>query len=268
MKAILKWPGGKSRELNVIKSFVPEYTGRYIEPFCGGGALFFDLEKENCIINDINDKLMRFYMEIKEDIMFPKIMNELNEVQKVYQTKSDTDKADMYYKYRDIFNKKAPLDCHYATVFYVINKLAYGGLMRYNKSGEFNVPFGWYKSFNPHIITEEHHKLLQRTQIYCKSYNDIFNLSEEDDFIFIDPPYDCTFTNYGNAQDFLEEEQRELCQDFKNLSCKAMTVINDSPLIRELYSKYIVCEYNKKYSVNIKNRIQNDAKHVIITNFK
>ena len=64
MKPILKYPGGKRKELNIIKKFIPQYEGKYIEPFFGGGALFFELEPKNSLISDINQKLMNFYKEI------------------------------------------------------------------------------------------------------------------------------------------------------------------------------------------------------------
>ena len=58
MKPILKYPGGKRKELNIIKKFIPQYKGKYIEPFFGGGALFFELEPKIALISDINQKLM------------------------------------------------------------------------------------------------------------------------------------------------------------------------------------------------------------------
>ena len=65
MDPMLKYSGGKRKELNEIKKFLPEYEGKYIEPFFGGGALFFDLEPERAIINDLNRPLMEFYQGVK-----------------------------------------------------------------------------------------------------------------------------------------------------------------------------------------------------------
>ena len=69
MKPMLKYRGGKSRELSEIKKYIPSFEGRYIEPFFGGGALFFDLEPQNAIINDINKSLMDFYRGIRNDFL-------------------------------------------------------------------------------------------------------------------------------------------------------------------------------------------------------
>jgi len=96
-------------------------------------------------------------------------------------------------------------------------------------------------------------------------------MAEVDDFIFLDPPYDCVFSDYGNEsykEGFGEEEHRRLASDFKNLSCKALLVIGKTSLTEELYGKYIVEEYNKSYAVNIRNRFKADAKHIIVTNYQ
>lgn len=65
MKPILKWTGGKERELPIIRENLPEYKGRYIEPFVGGGAVFFDIENHKSVINDKSKELINFYDCIK-----------------------------------------------------------------------------------------------------------------------------------------------------------------------------------------------------------
>ena len=83
MKPMLKYRGGKSRELSEIKKYIPSFEGRYIEPFFGGGALFFDLEPQNAIINDINKSLMDFYRGIRND--FLAVKSELKKIQVEYE---------------------------------------------------------------------------------------------------------------------------------------------------------------------------------------
>lgn len=157
-----------------------------------------------------------------------------------------------------------------AALYYFINKTAYSGMIRFNANGEFNVPYGRYKNFNTALITEQHHQLLSRTEIHNEDYRNIFNLAEPDDFIFLDPPYDCIFSDYGNkeyVEGFNEDNHRQLAEDFYNLNCRAMMVIGGTPFIRDLYHNNIVAEYQKNYSVNIRNRFQAEAKHIIVTNF-
>ena len=67
MKPLIKYRGGKSKEIPNIEKQIPQFTGRYIEPFFGGGALYFHLEPQKAIINDINSKLIGLYNGVKSD---------------------------------------------------------------------------------------------------------------------------------------------------------------------------------------------------------
>ena len=105
---------------------------------------------------------------------------------------------------------------------------------------------------------------------FYKITSEIFNMTKTNDFIFLDPPYDCVFTDYGNIvnnSDFSEENHRKLAQDFKNLGCKALMIIGKTELTESLYKSYIKKEYPKNYAVNIRNRFKSEAMHLIITNF-
>ena len=79
MQPLIKWPGGKSSEIEYIKDIIPSNYERYIEPFCGGAAVYFYLEPSKSIINDISQNLTSFYKLIKEeDLSFKSYMYELN----------------------------------------------------------------------------------------------------------------------------------------------------------------------------------------------
>lgn len=79
MKTIIKWPGGKSREVDKIKNLIPEYD-RYIEPFFGGGAVFFHLMPHHAVINDISPILIRFYRLVKtQDQAFSRYLISYND---------------------------------------------------------------------------------------------------------------------------------------------------------------------------------------------
>lgn len=98
----------------------------------------------------------------------------------------------------------------------------------------------------------------------------MFNLAGSNDFMFLDLPYDCKFSDYENSkykEGFTEDDQRKLAEDFRNLNCKALMIIGKTPLIEELYKDFIVDEYGKHYAINIKNQFSQDTKHLIITNY-
>lgn len=284
MKPIIKYRGGKSKELPLLVPHIPQYTGRYIEPFLGGGAMYFHLEPDRAIINDINTKLIEFYLGVQ--LHYTELSHELAILEKTYnanRTKFEAlkklypnDKVadkneDLYYTLRNMYNGLSKPKFSSAALYYFINKTAYSGMIRFNARGEYNVPYGRYKNFNTALITEQHHHLLSKAEIHNSDYRAIFALANTEDFVFLDPPYDCTFSDYGNEEykeGFNEENHRQLANDFYNLSSKAMMVIGATPLTRELYGKSIIAEYNKNYAVNIRNRFQAEAVHIIITNYK
>jgi DNA adenine methylase len=283
MKPLVKYRGGKSKEIPHLIRHIPQYSGRYIEPFFGGGALFFHLEPKRAIINDINSKLVAFYLGVKDN--FETLKTELTKIEKLYvvnrrkfeELKSKTpdervedENEPIYYKIRDMFNDLTEKKYSDALLYFFINKTAYSGMIRYNAKGEFNVPYGRYANLNTSLVTSAHHKLLSNTEIYNLDYSEIFKMSKEDDFIFLDPPYDCVFSDYGNAEHkdgFNEENHIELANHYKQLNCKALMVIGRTPLTEKLYGNLIVDEYGKSYAVNIRNRFKSEASHILISNY-
>ena len=283
MKPMLKYRGGKSKEIPHIMEHVPDFNGRYIEPFLGGGAVFFHLEPEQAIINDINAPLMAFYRGVRDN--YQNLRHELDDIETIYSENRaafDALKAlhpdervedrneGLYYELRNMYNNLVERRYSDALLYYYINKTAYSGMIRYNARGEFNVPFGRYKNINTKLVTEQHSELLQRAELFNTDYSDIFDMSQQGDFMFLDPPYDCIFSDYGNEEyrdGFNEENHRRLAQDFRNLGCMAMMVIGRTPLTEELYHGMIIDDYGKQYAVNIRNRFKSAAHHIIVTNF-
>ncbi len=282
MGPVLKYRGGKSREIPRLLQYIPNDFDRYIEPFFGGGALYFYLEPDNAIINDINERLMLFYRQLRDQ--YTEMRKQLDEIQHIYESNQAAYKKskaehpemyihnaneDLYYKMRKLFNHpdNSYLD---GVIYFFINKTAYSGMIRYNSNGEYNVPFGRYPNLNTRLITEQHSLLLQRAELYSFDYKRIFDMANGNDFIFLDPPYDCVFNDYGNIDmmnGFDEDEHRRLAEDFKNLHCRALMIIGKTPLTMELYGNYVFDEYYKNYAVNIKNRFNNDKMHIVVKNY-
>lgn len=284
MKPMIKYRGGKSKEIPNIIWHIPRFSGRYVEPFFGGGALFFYLEPQRAIINDINGKLMGFYRGVRDN--FDLLRQELDEIECTYtryrkdfemrkKMNPDTiveDKNEtLYYKLRDMYNNVSPKKYSDALLYFYINKTSYSGMIRYNSKGEFNVPFGRYAHLNTSNVTKYHSYLLQRAEIFNTDYSEIFNMCKHDDFIFLDPPYDCVFSDYGNEEykdGFNEANHRKLAEDFANLPCMALMIIGRTRLTEELYKGYIIDEYKKNYAVNIRNRFKSASTHIVIANYR
>jgi DNA adenine methylase len=195
MKPLVKYRGGKSKEIPHLEKHIPKFSGRYIEPFFGGGAMFFYLEPKQAIINDINSKLIAFYKGVKSD--FDNLQNELSRIEKVYHInrrkfeelkaktpteRVDDDNEDLYYQIRNMFNDLTEKKYSDALLYFFINKTAYSGMIRYNAKGEFNVPYGRYSNLNTSLVTKSHSKLLANTEIYNLDYSEIFKMAPEDDF--------------------------------------------------------------------------------------
>ncbi|MBP3816877.1 MAG: Dam family site-specific DNA-(adenine-N6)-methyltransferase [Butyrivibrio sp.] len=281
MDAIIKYRGGKRREIPRFIKFFPADYDTYIEPFLGGGAVYFQQEPNNAIINDINEPLINFYSQLATK--YDQVMEELQVIHESYEhneelynaekklnpkLRIENDNERLYYRLRDMYNGIIPSEYLPATLYYFINKTAYSGMLRFNAQGQYNVPYGRYKHFKVNNITEHHRDLLQRTRILNDDFENIFNLAQPNDFIFLDPPYDCTFHEYGNlTDDFNEVEHRRLAQAFYNLNCRALMVISRTPLTMELYGQNVVTEYPIRYSVNIRNRFTGNASHIVITNY-
>jgi DNA adenine methylase len=214
------------------------------------------------------------------------LRKEFDEIEKIYEANHKQFKAlkrqipservedkneALYYQIRDMFNGITKKKYSDALLYFFINKTAYSGMVRYNSKGEFNVPFGRYEHLNTSLVTKKHSDLLAKAKIHNFDYREIFAAAQPDDFMFLDPPYDCVFSDYGNEEykdGFNDDCHIALAEDFRKLKCKALLVIGRTPLIEKLYGDRIIDEYTKKYSVNIRNRFKSVTTHILVANYK
>jgi DNA adenine methylase len=256
---LIKWSGGKGREIDFFREYYPKNFDLFIEPFVGGGAVFFDLNSENNVISDVHEGLINFYRQLK-----------LGQAGEIYNRISSLGVDEQtYYYVRDSMPLNDAVDK--AVRFYYLRKTAFRGMLRYNKAGKFNIPWGRYKTVSyVDLLNPDYFDLFRRTDIRLSSFENIFReFNSESNFIFLDPPYDSKFTDYGYCQ-FGEKYQRDLADIFKETKNKCLMVIGKTPLIEDLYRGYIVDSYYKKYGFRIHSgRIGNEINvdHVIIRNY-
>jgi len=259
LKPLIKWSGGKSDEIKMFEKYFPEQFDKYIEPFVGGGSVYFYLNPTNAVISDVHTELIDLYRSMGK-----------GKGVDIYEfMKSNPNDEDTYYKIRDKMQINCELDS--GKRFYYQRKTCFRGMLRYNKNGKFNIPFGKYKTINYNeLLNKDYEILLSRTEILNKGFEDIFaNYNDANNFMFLDPPYDSEFTDYGYCQ-FGKEEQKKLAELFKNTKIKCLMVIGKTKFIEELYEGYIVSEYDKKYKFKLyANRIGDEinTKHLIIKNY-
>lgn len=258
LSPLIKWSGGKSDEISKFYKYIPKFD-LYIEPFIGGGSLYFHLSPKKAIINDIHSELIDFYQTIKD--------KKSNLIYDFMKDKQFTETE--YYNIRDNMDIVDYIDN--AKRFYYLRKTCYRGMLRYNKNGKFNIPYGRYKSCNFEILQNKNYeKLFENTHIYNVSFEKIFQTYDNpNNFVFIDQPYDSDFTDYGYCK-FNKDEQIKLADCFKSTQNKCLMIIGKTDFISSLYHGYIKDEYDKKYKFKIhSNRVGNEinTKHLIITNY-
>ncbi len=239
-KPFLKWAGGKKQLLMEFDYRLPSHikeTGtikRYVEPFVGGGAMFFFLKKhytlDESILLDINRELVMAYQVIKND--HKNLTEMLKDIEESHLKMDEEGRKINYYKIRKEYNSEihsADLE-NYSDQWIEItsnlifmNKTCYNGLFRQNKMGEFNVPFGLYK--NPRICDETNIELvnnaLKDTEILCADFTVSESYINEKTFVYLDPPYrplnkTSNFTNYSK-DGFNDFDQSKLASFFKKM---------------------------------------------------
>lgn len=259
LKPLVKWSGGKGDEISKFIEYIPNDYDTYLEPFMGGGAVYFHLSPRKAVITDVHSELIDFYKAIKN-----KKSDDIYEFMNTHPNNEET-----YYSVRDNMVINNYLDN--AKRFFYQRKTCFRGMLRYNASGKFNIPFGRYKTYNFEILkNKEYEKLFQNTTIECKDFSYIFeNYNNENNFMFLDPPYDSEFTNYGYCS-FGKEEHVKLAECFKNTNIKCLMIIGKTPFITDLYKDHIVGEYDKKYRFKLHSKRVGDeinTKHLIIKNY-
>ena len=185
LKPPLKWAGGKRWLVPHLKPlWIPHRDRRLVEPFCGGLAVALGLMPERALLNDINPHLINFYRWLQRGLVITLDMR--------------NDK-DLYYAHRERFNtlirtgKQNSREA--AELFYYLNRTGYNGLCRFNKKGEFNVPFGRYNRITYQTDFSPYSYILSRWEFTCMDFQSI--PLEPDDFIYADPPYDVPFRQYA-----------------------------------------------------------------------
>ena len=235
-RPILKWAGGKQQLLPHLLSRVPQNFNQYIEPFVGGGALFFTLNPGKAIISDSNPELINVYNMAAHHV------EGLIKILRTLKVSKDT-----YYKFREQDTSQLS-DIEKAARTIYLNRTCFNGLYRVNKKGQFNVPYGKHK--NPKVCYPEELRaashILKRCKILCGDYKDVLSVyAKEGDFIYIDPPYlpvskYSDFKRYTKEQ-FYEEDHMELAKEvdrLHQLGCHVLLTGSNHPLIFELYNGF------------------------------
>jgi len=251
----IKWIGGKRREIKYFEQYIPKHKV-YIEPFMGGGAVFWKLQPKKAVINDVNEHLINFYEVLRDN--YPELKDELQLYKNTLEDYRDVIKILNTKQYKNKIEQ--------ASIFYYLNKTAFSGTWRVNSKGEFNVGYGYYINDNFKKLSDEFVPILKRTEIHNKDYKEIIDKykNNSEAFIFFDPPYlDCD-TLYTSSQKF-ENIYKYICEFMRECKCKTMLVVKENQYILDTFGDFVQVTYGKNYKCNAKSDKENN--HVIITNY-
>lgn len=356
MNTFIKWPGGKESELPLIRKFIPKFTGRYLEPFLGGGAVFFDTKADLALLNDRSSELISLFECVKDrdhdfrytitrlydsfrnidsfisgntaltlglldettqiesfasalvseleieylpsrerflDEIQRNLSDKLKRLKKLEAKKGSLNveerlnnleaslKSAFYMYLRFLYNNQNVTansgSGFRSALFFFIREYCYSSMFRYNKKGEFNVPYGGI-TYNrkdlgkklEYVFSDQMRDKLVSAEFSCLDFEEFLSRAKPDsqDFVFLDPPYDSDFSTYAQNS-FGRAEQERLHKVLLNLKARFVLVIKNTDFISELYrGDFNFFEFDKTYRVSFMNRNSKQVKHLLITNFK
>ncbi|WCL54357.1 DNA adenine methylase [Gimibacter soli] len=231
LKPFLKWAGGKRWLFESGQFRLPEFSGKYIEPFLGGGAVFFENQPRNAILSDFNGRLIELYQQIRDN---------LEDFEILLAGHAESHSKEYYYQTRA---QQFDSAVERAAQFLYLNRTCWNGLYRENLKGEFNVPIGTKQT----VIFESDNfgawsKALRGVILENKDFEEAINEAHTGDFIFVDPPYTVRHNLNGfvkyNQKIFSWNDQERLRDALKRAHARGVSFAltnADHQSIRDLY---------------------------------
>lgn len=258
---ILKWPGGKRGLLRHLLPLVPKTFNRYIEPFVGGGALFFALLPKQAMLSDSNEELINCYRIIRNRpnkllLLLSEMPNSMQDYYRVRSTAPETKVG------------------RAARMLY-LTTLSFNGIFRVNRDGVFNVPYGHkthLKIFQPEKIMLTK-RALKSCEIHHLDFEEALLRARKGDFIYLDPPYTVAHDNNGfrkyNAKIFSWEDQARLANAVHNLNQKGCYIVMSNAShksIRSMYKDFTQTVVTRSSSIAASPVYRRYVEELIITN--
>jgi DNA adenine methylase len=250
VRPFVKWAGGKRQILRELLKHVPSKHGRYFEPFVGGGALFFATRPKRAVLADVNERLVRAYKGVRDD------------VEAVIGLLKKWPHDPVFFEKTRARPVDEGTDVEVAAWFVYLNKTGFNGLYRVNKKNRFNVPFGRYE--NPKICDPRTlracSEALANTDLRVGDFEAIASAAKRGDFVYFDPPYaplsaTSSFTSYTSNGFGIDEQTRlrDLARDLKRCGVHVLLSNSSAPAVRKLYSRgFEVFEVSATRMVNSK----------------
>jgi DNA adenine methylase len=268
----LKWVGGKAQLLAQFDEFLPVRVERYVEPFIGGGAVFFHLKHRfpqmRAFLRDNNDELINTYKAVRD---YPKeLMRRLDQ----HLVEFRADRREYYYAVRKNHDLAEKEIVERAARMIFLNKTCFNGLWRVNASGEFNVPIGSHA--NPALYDRENilaaSRALEGVHLATQDFRDTLNETRRGDFAYIDPPYHpisltASFTSY-TKENFGAGEQQELATLFADADRRGVRLMlsnSDVTFVRNLYRGFKIHTVQARRAINCDGSKRGVVNEVVVT---
>ncbi len=269
---VVKWVGGKRQLLDSLTPLLPARITTYCEPFIGGGALLFNRQPSKAYVNDINQELINLYEVIRDDVesLILSLQGHKNESDYFYQIR-DWDRNE------EKWNSLSPVEKASRIVY--LNKTCFNGLFRVNNAGEFNTPFGHYKSPNivnaPTLRAVSNYFNSAQIHFSCRDYAEVLAELPKGSFVYLDPPYDpvsetANFTGYTSGG-FDRNEQirlRECCDDLNRRGIKFMLSNSATSFIKDQYKSYDIKTLQAKRVINSDSTKRGEVDEVVVRNYE
>lgn len=299
-RPFLKWAGGKGKLLTQYERYYPQdlekgKIKRYVEPFLGGGAVFFSLQRkydfDEIVLNDIDADLILTYKVVQNKV--DELIRYLSNLETRYLEAEMELKQEIYYEQRNMFNiEKDTIDYNrytdkwigHAARMIFLNRTCFNGLYRQNKKGKFNVPFGKRKKVTicDSDNLKEVSKALNGVLLVSKDFEELTEYIDENTFVYMDPPYrpiskTSSFTDYSKVP-FDDESQKRLANWVELINRKGAVFMlsNSDPtnvdendnFFDDLYKKFNINRVHATREINSKGSGRGKLKELLITNKK
>lgn len=251
--------------------FFPTQIDRYVEPFVGGGAVYFHLKhrfpRMRAFLRDNNSELINTYLAVRD---YPRdLMRRLDR----HLSAFNADRQNYYYLVRSQHHLPVAEIVERAARMIFLNKTCFNGLWRVNSRGEFNVPIGSHK--NPTLYNEENiyaaSRALEGVHLAVQDFRDTLNEARRGDFVYIDPPYfpislTASFTSY-TKDDFGAEQQQELAALFAAAAKRGVQLMlsnSDTDFIRKLYRSFRIHTVRARRMVNCDGTKRGEVNEIVV----
>ncbi len=245
IKTFLRYPGNKSKLLKQIIPYVPDDFGTYYEPFLGSGAMFLCIQPEKAVLGDINKDVINVWKQVKK-VNGPTELYELCKklTEELVNKKDRKEQLKWARKKTKQLNEMKVYNLQRASLYLFLNEIAFNHNLREQKHNQYYF-HGLHKIGHlDYYLKHKHLNInISKCEIYCKDYKQIINECEENDFVYLDPPYihntnNPIIYNEKNEEKTLIYEIKEQIDLLTKKKVKVMMSMSDFPEIRNLFSEY------------------------------